>query len=134
MHAKNLSSGNFIADDKVPKTVDYLLNKMALEQVPVLMETAKILHSWNTRNNYRDLPKTLGGHHFNLHGVESKRAVYPYSLWMWQKPQQYYQSLNPSVKSRLSPWLQEIGLFTALNIPLKTKLKKINSHLLIAVN
>ena len=133
MNAKSRTKGNFFAEDKTPKIIDHILNLMSLEQVPVLMETAKILNKWNSRNNYQDLPKTLGTHKFKLNGIESERAVYPYSLWMWQKPYQYYQSLNGGAKAQLNPWLHEVGLLTALNEPLKTNLKKINSHLLIAV-
>lgn len=134
MNTNKHSIGIFLAEDIIPKAVNSLLNKMAVEQVPVLMETATILHSWNTRNNYQDLPRRMDNHQFSLQGIKSTRAVYPYSLWMWQKPYQYYQSLNDIVKFRINPWLDEIGLLTALNTPLNTKLKKINSHLLIAVD
>ena len=132
MSSKRSSIGGFFSEDNIPKTVNKILHNMSLEQIPVVMETARQLDKWDAKSNYRDLPRTLGTHRFNLHGVVSKRAIYSYLLWMWQKPHQFYQSLNDDVKSRLNPWLLEIGMLGALNKPINTRLKKINSHLLIA--
>lgn len=134
MSNKKITDGHYYTNDVLPKAINELLQKMSIEQVPVLLETAHALEKWNAKNKYQDLPETLGQHNFNFNGINSKREVLPYSLWMWQKPYKFYHSLNDEIKFKINPWLKRIGMLDALNTPLNLKLKKINSHLLIAVD
>lgn len=134
MMSNEKAKGSFLVDDHVPQSLDLILKRMATEHVPVLLDTAKILETWHGKNIHDDLPRMLGKHKFSIGGVYEERSVIPYSLWMWQRPYDYYQSLNDELKLKLNPWLEEMGFLEALNTVIPTRLKKFENHLLIEEN
>ncbi|MBL4659573.1 MAG: glutathione S-transferase [Alcanivoracaceae bacterium] len=131
MMANKPFSGNFLPDDEVPESINLILKRMANEQIPVLLDTSKVLDNWYEKNPNNDIPRMIGKHIFTLDGVEENRAVFPYSLWMWQRPYDYYHTLTEEQKLLLKYWLEEVGLYDALNKPINTRLKRFNNYLLI---
>ena len=86
---------------------------------------------WYDLNPNDDIPRMLGTHQFKIADTIEERAVIPYSLWMWQRPYDYYHSLHEEQRLLLKHWLEEIGLYHALNTPIKTRVKRLNNFLLI---
>lgn len=125
--------GEFLPDDQVPPTLIPILSRMFREQVPVLLDTAKRVHSWAQSHEEVRLPRTLGTHRFSMQGHAGERNVYPYAQWMWQRPHTLYQRLVPEERARLQPFLALIpGAEQALMTPIPQPLVRRANHLELA--
>ena len=131
MMSETIYSGTFLENDKIPKDLEPIFKKMAREQIPIILDTLRILDTWNSDNFYSDLPRKLGKHKFRIHDIEEKRDVFPYFIWMWQRPFNYYHSLSRNEKLYVDPWLRKMDLLDALNTPIKTGLKKIENFIVV---
>lgn len=89
------ADGDFLPDDAVADTLMPVLGRMAQEQLPVLMDTARRLSDWHAQDpGSRRIPRSLGRHRFRIGGAEGERAVLPSSLWLWQRPLDYLDGLD----------------------------------------
>ncbi len=129
MICEQANTGGFLAADEVPSTLNPILQRMATEQLPVLLNTAEKLYLWKQGNPDSDIPRFIGTHEFTLGGITEQRAVIPYSIWMWQRPLNYYQSLTSDEKQLLDPWLAKLGFKQALNTPIKAAVTRSNNIL-----
>jgi len=90
-----LQQGEWIADDHIPDTLIPILKRMATEQLPVLIDTDKHLAQWRIDNPEKEeIKRFIGRHDFTVEGVKAQRIIIPYSLWMFQRPIDFYQSLE----------------------------------------
>lgn len=126
-----LTSGEFLADDQIPETLISVLRRMANEQLPVLQDTDTLLNQWRSENpDVEEVPRMIGMHKFSVEGVEAQRAVVPYSLWMFQRPVAFYQSL--SEVSEVDQLLNQVGFGDALKSKLQNPLIRQNNKLVFA--
>jgi len=117
----SLNNGELLADDEVPETLLPVLKRMADEQLPVLLDTDRHLNEWRQENpDLSSIPRSIGSHKFQVEGVESERLILPYSLWMFQRPADFYHSLES--KQQADVWLAKIGFGDALKYKLKNRL------------
>ena len=118
-----LTTGALLVDDQVPDTLLPVLQRMAKEQLPVLQETDKLLSQWRQKNPDRnDIERSIGYHSFTVEGTEGQRVVLPYSLWMFARPVNYYQSLDDT--SAVDSLLNDAGFAKALIEPLENRLER----------
>ncbi len=90
-------------DDSIPETLWPVLKRITVDQLPVLEDTATRLQKWTadkaaesegSENSDVKVPRRIGTHKVNINGVEENRVVLPHSLWMWQRPLDYWCSLT----------------------------------------
>lgn len=129
MISADVPTGAFLAADQIPDTLAPILKRMAKEQIPVLLDTAEKLDKWHQQHSGEDIPRSIGTHQFTVEGVSEERALIPYSVWMWQRPLDYYQGLSTEEKQAIDPWLEELGLKQALNTTIKSRVKRVNNKL-----
>ena len=123
-----VNTGEFLNDDQVPETLFPILSRMAREQLPVLLDTNLRLAQWKSENgNPTQVKRMIGSHSFAIEGVQAERVVLPYCLWMFQRPHDYYHSLDD--KSSVDKMLKECGLFDGLNQALPNRLQRVENKL-----
>ena len=126
--------GAFLAGDQVPETLMPILQRMFREQVPVLLQTVESIRAWAEGNpDARALPRALGMHSFALEGVEAQRAIFPYNVWMWQRPSDHASGLGDADRRRVSALLAAVpGASEALLAPIPRRLRRVNNKLVLA--
>ncbi len=129
-------SGNFIEDDIIPETLNGILKDQFQHQWPVLEETELHLSRWYEQQPDKsqplEIPRRLGMHSFKFDGITEQRFILPYSLWMMQRPLDFYQSLNNEQKAEVDPFLKSLGIYGAMQFKLKYPIVKINNRFMLA--
>ena len=64
-------------------------------------------------------------HKFTVEGVEGERVVLPFSLWMYRRPVDFYQSLSDTAE--VDQMLSSAGFEDALKVGLQNQLSKVNN-------
>ena len=115
MMAPEPADGEFLPDDEISETLWPVLERMAREQVPVLIDTEWKLGEWRRDHpETAEVPRVLGEHRFEIDGVVERRMVLPYALWRWQRPRDYYQALPTESRASAAEMARRLGLRVAL--------------------
>ena len=131
MISDDIPKGEFLVDDEVPETLMPILRRMASEHLPVLLDTDKRLSQWRQSNsNEVKVKRFIGVHKFTIEGVDSERAVLPFSLWMFKRPVDYYQSLVDT--KDVDAMLLKSGFGGALKQGLANRLSKVDNMVVFA--
>ena len=126
MISDDVAEGDFLANDEVPDTLMPILQRMANEQLPILLDTDQRLTQWRKENPERkDVERFIGMHSFTVEGVEAERAVLPFTLWMYQRPVNFYHSLED--KTGVDQLMQTAGFDTALQAGLANQLARVDN-------
>ncbi len=123
------AEGAFIANDKIPDTLLPVLQRMAAEQLPVLLDTETHLQQWHQQNPDKEIPRFIGKHQFMVEGVAGERVMLPYSLWMFQRAWKYYQRLLQSQQAKADQLLQQIHFGDAMSNTSNLRLVRRNNRL-----
>ena len=102
-------TGEFLPDDQVPQTLIPILQRMWREQMPVLVDTAKRFSLWQRENPDETIPRSIGEHGFVLEGVREQRNIYPYSLWMIQRPLHFLADLSAGERDAVDEVLDQLN-------------------------
>jgi glutathione S-transferase len=129
MNAPEPRSGGFLPGDEVPETLWPILEMMFREHFPVLLDTAERLADWLEQNPGKDIPRVIGMHEFKIRGVIEKRAVFPYTLWMFQRPVDFYNSLDGADRERVDGYLKEHGGYKGMQVKIRRRVKRVNNIL-----
>ncbi len=117
------ADGEYLEHDQVPETLLPILQRMASEQLPVLLDTDQRLSEWRKLNPERkDVERFIGMHTFEVGGVEAERAVLPFSLWMFRRPVDFYSSLEST--EEVDQLMSDSGFGQSLQNGLENKLEK----------
>jgi glutathione S-transferase len=132
----NRAYGSFLPDDAIPQSVIPLLQRFFREAAPVFESTARIFTSWVARQGaaidpQADLPRIIGRHRFTLEGVEGERSVYPYHLWMMQRPLDLIAHALPADRRAIRNLLASVGGQGLLRFPLFPRLTFRNFKLVL---
>ncbi len=117
--------------DEIPTTLMPVLNRFAKEQLPVLVDTARILDEHSDGIGAQEVPRFLGMHKVKIAGVTAERIVVPYSLWMFQRPLDFWRSLEGEERVRANGLLEEIGAGGVFDIKQQVRLKRENNRLFL---
>lgn len=114
MHPRPAAAGDFLPNDHVPDTLLPVLQRMAAEQLPVLAATRTAFEDWNRSHPQEAIPRGIGMHRFTLergkpHEVEGERAIFPFDLWMLQRPEDHYRGLGSMDRTAADALLASIG-------------------------
>jgi glutathione S-transferase len=102
-------SGEFLAGDVVPETLEPILARMLAEHIPYLANVAEMLGAWVSENKEGELPRALGMTEFTVEGVTGQRIAVPFSLWMLQRALDFRASLNDEDRAACDAMLDEVG-------------------------
>jgi glutathione S-transferase len=115
MTARPPRGGELLVDDAIPDTLWPVLERMAREQVPVLIDTEWKLAEWCRANPDRsEIPRALGEHAFEIGGAVGRRRVLPHALWRWQRPRDYFHALGTRARAPAAEMARRLGLRVAL--------------------
>jgi len=131
MISDDIPSGELVANDQIPTTLLPILKRMASEQLPTLVGADKKLDQWRKDNpNADEIPRFIGMQPFTVEGIEEQRLVLPYSLWMFQRPVDFYQSLSDTAD--VDQLLNSVGFKDELKNGLTNRLARPNNLLKFA--
>ncbi|MCC5886515.1 MAG: glutathione S-transferase N-terminal domain-containing protein [Gammaproteobacteria bacterium] len=116
------TKGEFLPDDDVPDTLLPVLARMAAEQFPVLASTRTAFEAWNAAHPEEAIPRGIGMHGFTLQRdtpqqAQGERAIFPFDLWMLQRPQDHYRELDGSGRAAADAFMTRFGSDGALLAP-----------------
>ena len=95
------SSGDFVANDEIPKMIERLLKIIIEDSIPLLLESARRVDDWAENNpNEKKLPGALSGMNFTLLDKKSTRVVATAPVWKLQRVLDCLK-LNESTTSEL---------------------------------
>ena len=92
-------SGEFLSDDAIPETLIPILRRMMAEQLPHLQAVAKLYADWANDNPDADVPRAVGMAPYEIEGVVGQRFASTFSLWMLQRPLDFYRGLEGKARS-----------------------------------
>lgn len=128
--------GEFLARDEVPETVIPVLARMMREMMPVLVSTAHHLQKWAEGNPDAkagaEVPRAIGTHVFSLGDAKENRAIFPFDLWMLQRPLDLIAGLEEDDKLRAADLLRQAGGETLMEFPAFPRLTRRNFKLALA--
>lgn len=116
-------------NDEIPPTLMPVLSRFAKEQLPVLVDTARILGEHSNGIGEDEVPRFLGMHKVKIAGVPAERIVVPYSLWMFQRPLDFWHTLEGVERVRAKCLLDDIGAGGLFDIKQQVRLKRENNRL-----
>jgi glutathione S-transferase len=101
-------AGEFLEDDAIPETLLPVLRRMMAEQMPHLQAVAKMYADWANANLGADVPRALGMARYCIEGIDGERFASTFSLWMLQRPLDFYRSLHGSDSQSVEALLEQI--------------------------
>ncbi|MEO1398125.1 MAG: glutathione S-transferase, partial [Pseudomonadota bacterium] len=109
--------GEFLPDDAVPDTLLPILRDQFRDFVPVLTSTAAALTEWAAdKQSGEEVPRALGPHAFRIGDVLGNRLIFPFNLWMLQRPLDHYRTLDADARASADAFLNEIGVRELANL------------------
>ncbi len=128
--------GEFLARDEVPETLIPVLARMMREMLPVLVSTAHHLQKWAEANPQAqagsEVPRAIGTHVFTLEDAKENRAIFPFDLWMLQRPLDLIAGLNEEDKLRAADLLRQSGGEPLMDFPTFPRLTRRNFKVALA--
>ncbi|WP_193072225.1 glutathione S-transferase [Pseudomonas sp. FME51] len=123
------NKGDYLADDQIPDTLLPIIARMFDEQVPVLLETARLLEQWTQANpGSNEIPRAIGTLHYRLGDMEDERLAFPYNLWMWQRAHDFYNGLGADDRKAVDTVLNNEQA-QALSTPLTARVQRRGNRL-----
>ncbi len=126
----NPLGGEFLPDDAIPQTLIPVMERLLREHIPHLQAVAKLYADWAHDNPGEDVPRAVGMAPYEIEGVEGARMASTFSLWMLQRPLDYYRSLSGDAKAEADALLAQIGgePFTAFDLPKRLNFENHRLH------
>ncbi|MEO1406396.1 MAG: glutathione S-transferase C-terminal domain-containing protein, partial [Pseudomonadota bacterium] len=102
--------GEFLTDDEVPDTAIAILKDQLRDFLPVLVSTAAALTEWaKDKSSGEEVPRALGPHAFRIGEAEGNRMIFPFNLWMLQRPLDHLRALANEEIEAATSFLADIG-------------------------
>jgi len=99
----------FLPNDEIPETLIPVLKLVCSQQLPVIADTVHLLSKFlEVKSSQEKIPRSIGWHQYNIYDSEEKRLVYPYVVWMFQRPYDWYHSLNDQQRQSLNQLLDKV--------------------------
>lgn len=129
--------GEFLARDELPATLMPVLQRMIREMLPVLVSTARHFEKWVAAHpgagaGAEEIPRAIGTHDFILEGVREGRAIFPFDLWMLQRPLDCIAGLDKEERLRAANLLAAVGGETLMEFPAFPRLTRRSFKLALA--
>lgn len=121
----------FPDDDAVPDTLLPILRRMFAEQGPVLGSTIDHLARWAETAETDEVPRGIGTHEFRIGGTVGRRVIFPFNLWMWQRPYDHYHRLAGEEHQRAERLLDHVGGLELANRRIPQRVARRNNRLVL---
>jgi glutathione S-transferase len=126
------NSGHFLPDDEVPETLLPILKRIFSDCVPAMVDTIRAAGEWIDQNpDTEELPRAIGEHTFQVGGVEGKRMIRPFNQWMFQRPLEFYQSLEGKNREKVDELLRSVGGYELMQTEIRHRLTRLNYRLVV---
>ena len=102
-------SGDFLPDDTIPETLVPVLRRLMGEHMPHLQAIARIYADWAKANPDDDIPRAVGMAPFEIEGVSGEKFASTFSLWMLERPLDFYRRLADGDRAAADALLDTIG-------------------------
>src|SRR5581483_438554 len=132
MNAPAADAGELLPHDAIPDTLLPVLRRMFAEHCPVLVDTAARLADWLDANPGAPIPRVIGTHEVTIGGVRESRALFPYTVWMWQRAIDCYAALDPAARERVDAFLDAHGGLRAMQTPIRRRVARVRNRLVAA--
>ncbi len=110
MLAARPGKGELVGNDQIPTTLVPILKRGMVEQIPVLLDTAKRLDEWAALQPHgARVPRGLGSHEFSIGGRQGERSIITFSLYRLQAAMDVYAGLGGAVRQSADALLDSVG-------------------------
>ncbi len=126
MISDEIPSGEYLADDEVPDSLDWIFKVIAEQQAPVMIDTAEALVGWQGEHNAEEVPRILNEHEFEIEGVQSTRKIIAHAQYMMQRPLRAYQEHDQDIS--LTEWVASRKLLPLLSYVVQCPIERQNNR------
>lgn len=131
-HQPATIGGEYLGQDECPATLQPIFRRQAAEQIPFLIETARLLAQWAGDNAPGTaVPRAVGELPFSIGGRAGKRAALTFSLYRLQAVLDYLDSLDAPDRLRADQFLSDIGAGQLSEFRLPCRLERQNYRLVL---
>lgn len=117
-------SGEFLADDAIPSSLEPILARMFKEYWPTLETIVSKVADWGKdQAPGTQVPRALGMHAFELGGASDEQMTLSFSQWMLQRPLDFYAHLSDEDRASVDAFLTKVGGLEALQMKIPQRLK-----------
>ncbi|GAB1261133.1 glutathione S-transferase [Aurantivibrio plasticivorans] len=136
VHTPTEHGGEFLPDDQIPETLLPILARMFKEHLPVLLNTIDAVAKWADENpGNQKIPRGIGMHDFCVEGVTAERYIAPANLWMWQRPVDFYKTLQPQDQEKVAELFAGYPeAIAALETPIKPRIVRENFRFILEMD
>lgn len=125
--------GELLSADAVPDTLAPILKRQAVEQYPVLADSARALEAWSVAQpTGARVKRSLGAHEFMIGGRRGQRWLFTFPLWRLQGIQDHYRGMAESDRIRAGDLLDAIGARPLVDLLIPVRLARRDFRLVIA--
>jgi glutathione S-transferase len=125
--------GELAPNDEIPATLYPILKRQMAEQLPVLVDSVRVLRDWAlAQPKGARIKRSLGTHEFTIGGRRGERNIMSFSLWRLQRVQHHYRSLSDGDRARADTLLTAVGGRSLASLALPVRLERKDYRLVIA--
>ena len=118
-------TGPLLPADAIPDSLLPILSRCVLDQLPYITDTSRSLDKWASGKPAGTLvPRSIGRQPVNINGRTAERLVLPYSVWMFQRPYDYYRKLTDPERQPVAELLAGLGGLEPFEEILNTRLDR----------
>lgn len=119
-------SGDYLADDVVPETVEQLLCIFIKDSLPLLMESARRVDQWaKDHPGNKQLPGALSGMEFSILDAKASRMVLTAPVWKLQRVLAKRTGVD-------ADWLKQLGVTDLLDYQQQAAVTRKNNQVVLA--
>ena len=127
------STGEFLPDDEVPESLDFLFIDQFAEQWPHLTDLMNRIDAWLAEHpEARRIPRSLGSAPFTLGGKPGERKLITFASWKAQRVLDVLASVPESQRDVVAEWLAQVRGEALLTSAPKHRQKHENFKLVLA--
>jgi glutathione S-transferase len=111
-HPDPESFGSWIPDDAIPPTMRPIVELLARDAVPFVLDVARAFARWAEETSVREgfLPRVVTMHATSLRGLRFDRITTPYTVWMVQRVTDVYRSVAPGERAAVDAEFAGTGI------------------------
>ena len=119
----HLHSGQWLEAPALPVSLLPLLQMWSQTQAPLIKASIESFTNWcEHQPEATRVPRKFGSTTLNINGQQSKRLNLSYALWMWQRIQNVYNTLDNQDKVTVDALLNQLDVLQLMRTPLTKKI------------
>ena len=115
-----VATGEFLADDAVPETLDPIFATLFAEQWAFATSLVGAIDTWCGDNpGATRVPRSLGDHPFTIGGITGTRKLITFSQWMLQRSVDAYAGFDKQQRTAADAWLARVGGLDGMQLQIR---------------